>query len=344
MGDQWGDWTTLAATVLAAVTAGVFCLTADLIARRFKLYDLPDGIRKIHVNKTPLVGGIAVIFPMLLMAGWLAISGDYLPLYVTIVLTVGLSLMLGLFDDRRHIRPHWRLVVSLVLAACVFVLTPALEITFFRFSFVKSAIFLGGVGWIFSIVCLIGLQNAINMADGKNGIVLGLSLFWCADLALFAPSHLLPFLSALAATLAVVLAFNLRGRLFLGDAGTYALSFLFAILAIYIYDVAFHRLPADLVALWFLIPVVDCLRLMVKRTVAGRSPFSSDRNHLHHILYERMRWRYGLMLYLAIAGLPGLLASVWPETTMMWASAALVSYLVILVLPAGESAKAAASG
>jgi UDP-GlcNAc:undecaprenyl-phosphate GlcNAc-1-phosphate transferase len=344
MGYQWGGWAVTMATVFAVAAAALLCLAAEPIARWFKLFDLPDGIRKIHPRKTPLVGGVAVIVPALATASWFAASSDFLPFYVTVVVAVGASLLLGLFDDRRHIRPHWRLFISLLLAAGVFALTPALEVTFFRFSFIKSAIFLGGVDWIFSIVCLIGLQNAINMADGKNGIVLGLSLFWCANMAIFAPLHLLPLLAALAAALAVVLAFNLKGRLFLGDSGTYALSFLFGILAIYIYDIGFHRLPADLVALWFLIPVVDCLRLMIKRTIAGQSPFSSDRNHLHHILYDRMRWRYGLVVYLGIAGLPGLLASIWPETTMMWASAALVSYVVVLLLPAGESAKAAVSG
>jgi UDP-GlcNAc:undecaprenyl-phosphate GlcNAc-1-phosphate transferase len=344
MGEFGETWTVAVAMLFASVLAAAICFAAQPIARIFGLFDLPDGIRKIHPRKTPLVGGVAVILPVLAVAGWLAASTQYLPLYVTVLAAVLLSLMLGLWDDRRHIQPHWRLAVSLVLATGVFAFVPALEVTFFYFTFDNQAIFLGAASWIFSLVCLIGLQNAINMADGKNGIVLGLSLIWCVCMAMFAPPHLLPLLAALGAVLAVTLAFNLQGRLFLGDSGSYSLSFLFAILAIYIYDVGFHHLPADLVALWFLIPVVDCLRLMVKRALAGRSPFSSDRNHLHHIIYDRMRWRYGLPLYLTVAGLPGLLASIWPESTMMWAFAALLCYVVILVLPAAERAKATASG
>lgn len=89
----------------------------------------------------------------------------------------------------------------------------------------------------------------------------------------------------MAAALAVTLVFNLRGRLFLGDSGSYALSFVVAMLAIYTYDVGFTRLPADLVALWFLIPVVDCLRLMAKRMrVNTTSPCC-----IACILYRRLR-------------------------------------------------------
>ena len=72
-------------------------------------------------------------------------------------------------------------------------------------------------------------------------------------------------------------------RLFLGDSGAYALSIAIALLVIYVYGVKFSVLPADVVALWFVVPTVDCPRLMITRVLAGRSPFSSDRNHLHHI-------------------------------------------------------------
>jgi UDP-GlcNAc:undecaprenyl-phosphate GlcNAc-1-phosphate transferase len=80
--------------------------------------------------------------------------------------------------------------------------------------------------------------------------------------------------------------------------------------------------------------VVDCLRLMGRRIMRGRSPFSSDREHLHHILYDRMPWRWGLMVYLAMAGVPGLLASFWPATAPLWAAVSLCLYAVVLAWPA----------
>ena len=35
------------------------------------------------------------------------------------------------------------------------------------------------------------------------------------------------------------------------------------------------------------VPVFDTLRVMTMRMVRGRSPFSADRTHLHHMLMDR---------------------------------------------------------
>jgi UDP-GlcNAc:undecaprenyl-phosphate GlcNAc-1-phosphate transferase len=133
--------------------------------------------------------------------------------------------------------------------------------------------------------------------------------------------------------------------MFLGDSGSYSLSFIIALLTLYVYDIAFAALPADLIALWFLIPVVDCLRVMSARAARGHSPFASDRGHLHHILYRRLPWRWGLAVYFGLAGVPGLLASFAPHTTLAWGLASLCCYGVIIAWPqsrtrtAGDAAK-----
>jgi UDP-GlcNAc:undecaprenyl-phosphate GlcNAc-1-phosphate transferase len=328
--------TQILAIPLAAVAAGLVCAFARPIGEWLGVLDAPDGRRKIHPKVTPLVGGLAVLLPVVAVALWQALATRYTPFYLTFAATTAACFVLGLWDDRRHIRPIYRLVLSVAIALAMMFAVPALQVSFFNFSFISDALFLYGLTPVFTLLCLVGLQNAVNMADGKNGIVLGLSLFWTVDLALFAPDHLMVVLMVMAAALAVTLVFNLRGRLFLGDSGTYALSVVMAMLAIYVHSVGFVRLPADLIALWFLIPVVDCLRLMAKRMLGGRSPFTSDRDHLHHMLYARMPWRWGLMVYLGLVGVPGLLAGFWPETTLVWAAGSLICYTVIVIWPRAE--------
>ena len=112
-------------------------------------------------------------------------------------------------------------------------------------------------------------------------------------------------------------------RVFLGDSGTYAISIFVGLLAIYCYSVGFHALRAEVVVLWFLVPIVDCLRLIVLRVAAGRSPFSSHRSHLHHVLAHWMPWRWGLVAYLALAGVPSLLALAFPGLALVWIVVAL---------------------
>ena len=92
--------------------------------------------------------------------------------------------------------------------------------------------------------------------------------------------------------LLVTLIFNLRGKLFLGDSGTYATSLTIGLLTVYTYNMTDGRLYADAVVAWFIVPVIDCLRLMAVRALQRRSPMSPDTNHLHHRLQRLIpkRW------------------------------------------------------
>ena len=158
-------------------------------------------------------------------------------------------------------------------------------------------------------------------------------------LLFYAPEHLRPLLMVFAVCLGIAFAFNLAGRLFLGDSGTYAISIFVGLLAIYCYSVGFDALRAEVVVLWFLIPIVDCLRLMALHAIAGRSPFSSDRNHFHHILADWMPWRWGLAAYLTLAGVPGLLALAFPSLALVWIVLALALYGIVVGVSGRQAAQ-----
>ncbi len=320
----------IAYIILPLITLGL-CVWATPIGRAAGVLDAPDGVRKTHKRPTPLVGGIAVLIPVAIMAAVLTLTTDYSPLYLVLGLAEVAFLVLGFVDDRRHIRPVLRLGISVALVLAALIAVPGFTVTFFKFSFLTNPLFLGGIGGaLFTILCVVGLQNAVNMADGKNGLVIGVSLIWVALLALYAPGHLQPLLAVFGAGLAIALAFNLRGKLFLGDSGTYGISAAIALIAIYTHDVAFAAFPADAVALMFLIPVVDVLRLMGLRVLQRRSPFRSDRNHLHHVLLDFLPPRRALAAYLTLVGAPSVLAYLSPGETILWAAAALTVYAVIL--------------
>lgn len=326
------DWTSwLAAAGGMAAAAGI-AANADTLGRRLGVVDVPDGFRKTHAHPTPLIGGCAVLLPMLATLLGLALVSGVAPLLLTLAGTTAGALLLGLADDRRHISPLLRLAVSAALAGLAMLAVPDLRVEFFRFSVLHDALFLDTGAAAFTVVCLLGLQNAVNMVDGRNGLTLGLALIWTALLLLHVPAELRPVLAVLAGALVVTLVFNLHERLFLGDSGTYGLAMLFGLLAIHSHNVGFERLPSDMVALWFLVPVVDCLRVMFARLARGRSPFSADRGHLHHILNELMPWRWGLAAYLALVGVPCALAAAEPKLTVPLALVTLTCYTLVVAL------------
>jgi len=330
---------TVAYLVLAGFSLCI-CVWAVPIGRALRVLDSPDGQRKIHKQKTPLVGGIAILVPVLIGATISAFATPFGPLYGVLSAAVLAFLLLGFLDDRTHIRPALRLAVSVVFVVAILLTVPGYTVTFLKFSFLPGPIFLGGWAAIgFTTLCLVGLQNAVNMADGKNGLVMGMSLIWVVLLMGYAPQHVLPLLALFAAGLGIALAFNLQGKLFLGDSGSYGLSIGIGLLTIYSYNVGFPFFTAGKAALLFFIPVIDVVRLMVVRSFHGESPFRSDRNHLHHFLLGLLPWHWALIVYLALVGVPSVMALAAPSLTHFWALAGLAAYGIVLGLRYRASAK-----
>jgi UDP-GlcNAc:undecaprenyl-phosphate GlcNAc-1-phosphate transferase len=149
------------------------------------------------------------------------------------------------------------------------------------------------------------------MADGKNGLVLGLALGWLSFLGLRAPPELAALCSILFAACFVLLIFNLRGRLFLGDGGAYGLATAIGLIAIATYNVpgahAGRMISAEELMLLFAVPVLDSMRLTFARVRRGQSPMAADRDHLHHHLQSTFGWPGGLIVYLVLALLPAII-------------------------------------
>jgi UDP-GlcNAc:undecaprenyl-phosphate GlcNAc-1-phosphate transferase len=298
----------LSYALLAMVTLGV-CLAARPIGHMLRVLDVPcrNG-RKKHRRVTPLVGGMAIMLPFIIL-GSVETALFQTPLYFGLLILSVAFLGMGFLDDRGHLAPSLRLTIAGVTCLGVVIVVPDLRLAELDFAFGSTATVPVWLSCAFAVLCLVALQNAVNMADGKNGLVIGLSLIWVGALAAYAPSQLTPILVVLAVGLCITLVFNLRSKLFLGDAGSYALSVVIGALTIYAYNThagAFgtRSLTADGVALWFLVPVLDCARLIVSRVLQGKSPFSPDRNHLHHLLSQRLSSQKALICYFVLVGAP----------------------------------------
>ena len=315
---------------LALVIALLVGVNAARIGAGLGLLDYPDtdGGRKRHGRITPLVGGLAVatasvaaalivravLPPPTLHLAWLAGA-------------VSVMFLIGAIDDRFHLSPVLRLGAALVVLVLLISDVPDFSLGFLRFAGQDQLLLLGLLGPVFTLLCLLGLLNAVNLADGKNGIVAGMGLIWTLVLAAHVPAAMLPVLAAAGVALFVIGGFNMAGRLFLGDGGCYAISTLFGLLAIYAYNHDFETMRADDVAVLFAIPVFDTVRLIAVRVRRGRSPFEGDRDHLHHHLHEWIGWPTGLMVYLLMVAAPNVGALVWPGSGLIWLVVSLLLYV-----------------
>lgn len=308
------------ALVLTGVLVAIMlCVNAQRTCTALKLMDIPKG-RKKHNAPTPLMGGITVLLafvPIGLAFTVIYASERWVGSLLIFLSCVSIMAIVGLGDDRHSLSPRLRLIISFLVFFAAAAIDPTFNVRVLDFNIPPLTLGLG-TWWlaiIFTVICCVGLLNAVNMADGKNGLVLGLSLGWLAILALRAVGPLLPLIGLFAAVLFVLLIFNMRGKLFLGDGGAYAIATAIGLLAIMVYNTpgthTLRAISADELVLLFVVPVVDSFRLTFKRLRQGRSPMSADRDHLHHHLQDRFGWPAGLLAYWLVVFVPATLAISW---------------------------------
>lgn len=311
------------------ITLGV-CVSARPMGHALQLVDYPDGVRKFHPSPTPLLGGFAISLPVAALSLALGLAtGDLLHHGVLALAVLG-YFALGYADDRYRLSPSVRLLFSILLTLLVLNLVPEFRIQSLKFSFLEMPVGVASWHYVFNLIVVVGFVYALNMADGINGLVAGLLIIWTVLILGFAPDFIVPILIALLAGLVVFFVFNLSNRLFLGDAGSYSLAILIALLSIATYNSNQGDLAADTVAIWFLVPVLDCLRLMVMRVARGKSPLAPDNSHLHHILARWLSRSWALVYYFALVAVPSVLAAIWPDYLLLWLAICIATYCFTL--------------
>jgi len=136
-------------------------------------------------------------------------------------------------------------------------------------------------------------MNALNLADGLDGLAGGISAIAAIFLGLFAYLSVdwvaLWILLALVGSLFGFLRYNTHpAKLFMGDTGSLLLGYTLSAAAVMLVrndPVGIHLAPVTVAAVLAL-PITDTLLVMSRRLRHGQNPFSPDRTHLHHQLLE----------------------------------------------------------
>lgn len=266
------------------------------VAKEKKLMALPNG-RTSHKGPVPSFGGVA-IFAAVVIGTSLFIDRSGFNEFRYILAAIMIVFFIGLKDDLVDIGWIKKLIAEIIAALLVVVLAD-----------VRIGTFHGmfGVGtlplWfsiVFSTFVFIALINCFNLLDGIDGLASGMGIvislifgFWLFSLG-FLNFSILSF--ALTGGLMSFYRFNVFGgknKLFMGDTGSLLLGFLFAVLAIKVMccelpsgDELYMRSLPTVVMGVMIIPIIDTIRVFTLRMLRGKSPFSADRTHLHHVFLQ----------------------------------------------------------
>lgn len=290
------------------------CLLSFLVACFLSIVSIPivinmsnllnlmakPGFRSSHDTNTPTLGGVALFASTLIAYFLWPHSEEIADSNLTNLSMVGLTMLffLGLKDDILALDSTKKLLVQ-ILACLTLVLIGGFKVDYLY----------GIFGWYhipdyvsipLTIFIFISLINAINLIDGVDGLAGGISLiaglwfgvwfmlnghFSFASLAFALSGSLLGFLR---------FNFSKTSKIFMGDTGSLIVGFLLSFFTIEFLRLnvsyrndpnAFFNAPI-VVMVVLIVPIFDTLRVFLVRLLNGNSPFTADRNHVHHILLD----------------------------------------------------------
>jgi UDP-GlcNAc:undecaprenyl-phosphate/decaprenyl-phosphate GlcNAc-1-phosphate transferase len=260
------------------------------------LVDVPNS-RKLNKQSIPTLGGVS-IFIGVTLSSILFLGNIQFHELRYILGSIIMLFFIGLKDDILIISPKKKLIVQVAAAAMLVVLGK------FQITNLSNLFFINHVSiWIsvpLSFLILLLIINAINLIDGIDGLAAGITIFVSGTLGAwfiitgYIAYAILSF--AIVGSLLAFLRFNLWGgdlKIFMGDTGSLILGCLLGILVIKFlnfnivapYPFGIHNAPSFVLSL-LIVPITDTLRVFAVRIYHKRSPFSADKNHIHHILIK----------------------------------------------------------
>lgn len=279
--------------VMAFVLTLIFIPPVIFMVKRFKLFDRPNA-RKEHSVPTPTFGGISIFVGMMVsLLFWFKFSNH--PSIITLFLSMVLLFGVGVMDDLKDLAARYKLVIEAGVASLLAV--AGLRITSFGGLFGITELHILAQ-YIITVITIVGITNAFNLIDGIDGLAGGLGFMSLVTLGIFLTISkdlnyaMIAF--ALAGALLGFLYFNFNpARIFMGDTGSLVLGFVIAVLCVQLMKVnALYTGPVVPNIYVFtlgivMIPVFDTLRVFGTRIWKGRSPFSADKTHIHHLVTNK---------------------------------------------------------
>jgi UDP-N-acetylmuramyl pentapeptide phosphotransferase/UDP-N-acetylglucosamine-1-phosphate transferase len=279
--------------VMAFVLTLIFIPPVIFMVKRFKLFDRPNA-RKEHLVPTPTFGGISIFAGMMVsLLFWFKFYNH--PSIITFFLSMILLFGVGIMDDLKDLAARYKLVIEAGVASLLAV--SGIRITSFGGLFGINELHIMAQ-YIITVVAIVGITNAFNLIDGIDGLAGGLGFMSLVTLGIFLTISkdlnyaMIAF--ALAGALLGFLYFNFNpARIFMGDTGSLMLGFVIAVLCVQLMKVnAIHPTPVVPNIYVFtlgivMIPVFDTLRVFGTRIWKGRSPFSADKTHIHHLITNK---------------------------------------------------------
>ncbi len=341
--------TAVAGFLVAA--ALVFLLTPLMgrLARRTGAIDTPTDDRRMHLQATPLLGGLGMylgwLIPVVLLVPvsrpvWGIIAG------ATIVVAI------GLFDDLYDLKPVIKFVGQLLAIGVAIYFDIRIERMGVPFTDIMIQL-PDLLGLLVTAFWMAMIVNMVNFIDGLDGLAAGVCGISALTFSIIALSTWFWGMGVIAAVLAgatfAFLLFNFHpASIFMGDAGSMLLGFVLACLSVQSVMKGTAAVALILPLLVLGVPFVDLFLIVWRRWRRGVPFYSPGKDHVHHdlvLVHGFSQCKSVLLLYTWCVLLNGLALATHrgsvPAIVLLGAGAAVATVYMARLLGSYRSGRAA---
>lgn len=326
--------------LVAMVTSACVFPLALKFAKTHGIVDNPNA-RKLQRVPIPVFGGV-VVYSGILLGGLVLILLMPNTMLTWGLLAMTVMMMIGTWDDIRGLSVTIRFLIEFLLVTG-FIFTTGV--------YIDDMHGLWGIHelapWIgipLSVVTGVGIINAVNLIDGVDGYSSGYGMMACTCFAISFWSSWSPVMVCM--TLVIIGAllpffmhnvFGVKSKMFIGDGGSLMLGMMMVVMSFYSMssigsldgmEMNNICIPAFVLAVCC-IPVFDTLRVMTMRILRGKSPFSPDKTHLHHLFIDMGFSHLGAALFILFINMLVVLA--WLLTWLLGWSIDAQFYMVFVL-------------
>lgn len=260
------------------------------IAKMKQIVDNPNA-RKLNKVPVPVLGGVGVFFGLMFGLGVAGYYVQNMEIQFELIIAMMVMLYTGVGDDIMDISPTARFALQ-ICTVCMMMFLCGIYIDNFHglWNVYRLPV---AVAVVLTLVSGVGIINSINLIDGVDGLCSGYGmfaslLFGICFVRMGDMSYAVLAFSMFGALIPFMMhnMFGAKYKMFLGDGGSLVLGFICSLYVMRIIQSGSDHITGSTVSFTLAvmaIPVFDTLRVMTARMLKGRSPFSADKTHLHHM-------------------------------------------------------------
>lgn len=254
--------------------------------------DISTKPQKMHFGDIPRGGGIGIFITFYAGMALLVAFGKIEARFLALIIPTSFIFSSGILEDFNYaLSPKIRLILQMLGAISAIIIFPNCVI-------IDIGVALHYYfALIFTVFCIVGVTNALNIIDGFNGLSSGYALLVLGSIAIVSAivGHLAVFYIALVLFSAIFGFFVLnfpRGRIFLGDGGAYLVGFLLAFLLVILTQDSLTK--DSFVSAYYglcvmIYPVFEVLFSIWRRKyISHRSAMQPDSLHLHTLIFKQI--------------------------------------------------------